>query len=402
MAKKSKYIQSDPRYGLVYDYDKINDVYNSLGCPQDVYNPTTAPIEDHQYIVLLSDRESGKTTNWLLYGIIMYQLYGTVIQYVRQTEDDIAPKNSHDLFSVILDYDYIQQITKGKYNGVTYKSRRWYLAKYGSDGTIEDTDPNHFMFMCSVQNQQKLKSSYNSPTGDLLIFDEFVNKYYYPDEFIDLCNLTKTIFRGRRSPKIIMLANTIDRHSPYYNELEIYDELQTMLIGEHQTIETPMGTRVYVEILGATQARKQKRNIINRLFYGFRNPKLAAITGTDWSMDYYQHIPKIDDEAGISVKTLTNQLYIYYNRKYIRLELVQHSELGLCCFVHWATRTYDDSIIFTIEDRLDPRYLYKFGSGTLKNLLGRLAKEKRIYFQSNDVGSFFESYWNRCVTEKDF
>ena len=397
MAKKSKYIGGDPRFGLVYDFDKINKIYNSLGCPPDVYNPTTAPIDAAQYLMLLSDRESGKTTNWLLYGMIMNQEYGTVIQYVRQTDDDIAPKNSSDLFSVILDYDYIEQITHGEYNSVKYRSRRWYFVHVDDTGNIDKEASEHFMFMCSIQSQQKLKSSYNAPTGDLLIFDEFVNKYYYPDEFIDLCNLTKTIFRGRRSPKIIMLANTIDKHSPYFNELEVYDDVQTLPIGSNKTITTDLGTTIYVELIGATVARQQKRSIINRLFYGFKNPKLASITGADWSMRCYQHIPKIDPDSDIEVKTISNCMYVYYNHKYVRLELVLHSELGLCCYVHWATRTYPDSIIFTIEERYDDRYQFRFGRGPAAKLIEKLIKEKRMYFQHNDVGSFFEAYYNRCT-----
>ena len=396
-TKKLKYIGGDPRYGLVYDFDKINKIYNSLGCPPDVYNPTTAPLDEAQYFVLMSERESGKTTNWILYGMIMNWEYGTTVQYVRQTEDDIAPKNSSDIFSTILDYDYIEKITHGEYNNVFYKSRRWYLCKVDDSGKITKLAEDHFMFMCSVQKQERLKSSYNAPTGDLLIFDEFVSKYYFPDEFIDLCNLTKTIFRGRRSPKIIMLANTIDRHSPYFNELEIYDEIQTLPIGEHQTIETPLGTRVYLELIGATKQRQQKRSIINRLFYGFHNPKLAAITGADWSMRNYQHIPRTDPDSDVTVTTLTNKIYIYYNRKYIRLEIVLHSELGLCMFVHWATKTYADSIICTTEERLDPRYHNKYGNGTLPRFIEKMLKENRVYYQTNDIGSFFESYYNFCT-----
>ncbi len=90
-------------------------------------------------------------------------------------------------------------------------------------------------------------------------------------------------------------------------------------------------------------------------------------------------------------------MYVYYNHKYVRLELVYHSELGLCCYAHWATRTYPDSIIFTIEERYDDRYQFRFGHGPATKLLEKLVKEKRMYFATNDVGSFFEAYYNRCT-----
>lgn len=388
--KNPKFIDGDPTKGIKYDYKKINKLYNSLECPDFVYNPTTVPIDKIQYAILMSDRMSGKTTNWLLYGLCMHWLYGTVIQYVRQSQDDIAPIASRNLFDVILEYKYIEKLTDGKYNSVYYKARRWYLARYNDQGEIEEVAEDNFMFMCAVLDQEKLKSSYNCPTGDLLIFDEFISKYYYPDEFIDLCNLTSTIFRFRHSPKVIMLANTIEKHSPYYNELMIYDDIQEMMIGDSKRITTPGGTNLYVELIGMSNKRAEKKSVISKLFYGFESPKLASITGVDWAMDEYQHIPKRDDS--VEQRTLINNLYVYYNNKYVRCDIVQRSDLGTCMFVHWATRTYPDSVILTVDHRTDGRFQYRFGEGKVYDIFIKLLKENKIYYTTNDVGNFFCSY----------
>lgn len=390
-----KYIQDNIEYGIQYDWKHIRKEYKKLNCPEDVYDPTLCPLETAKYFVGNSERNVGKTTNWLLLGMIMNRDYGTIIQYVRQTENMIMPKSLRDLFSTILKYKYIEKITDGQYNSVVYKSRRYYYALVDDAGKVIEQAAEHFMFCCDIEKEMDLKSSYNAPTGDLIIFDEFIGKYYYPNEFVHFCDLTKTIIRGRRSPIIAMLANTINPHSIYYNELEIYDDIQQMHIGQHKLITTEKGTKIYVELIGVTVEKKRKNTIINQLFYGFKNTMLGSITGDDWAVKCYQHIPEVPDDTDDDiqhVEVISRQVYIFHNSKLVRLDIVLHYTLGICVYCHWATRSYEDSIILTAADRQDSRYLYKLGTGDLERFLKQMKSENRFYYASNDVGSFVDSY----------
>ena len=390
-----KYINDTPEYGILYDFKKIRKEFSKLGIPPDVYDPTTAPLENAKYFVETSERNIGKTTNWLLLGMVMNELYGTTIQYVRQTENMIMPKSLKNLFAVILEFGYVEKITGGRYNTVVYKSRRYYYALADDTGNIVEQAPEHFMFCCCIEKAEDLKSAYNAPLGDLIILDEFIGKYYYPNEFVRFCDLVKTIIRGRRSPLIVMLANTINPHSMYYNELEIYDDIQQMAIGENRLITTSRGTKVYAEIIGTTIEKKRKNSIINQLFFGFKNPMLGSITGDNWAVKCYPHIPEIpdtDDSDERYIETVSRQLYIYYNNKYVRIDIVYHYQLGICAYLHWATRTYQDSIILTAAERQDARYRYKLGNGKLEKFIKKMFAENRVYYASNDVGSFVESY----------
>lgn len=383
-----EYINGREEYGLQYDWKLIANDFKKLKIPGEFYNPTKCPFNRCKYFINLSDRSAGKSTNWLLLGMCMYIRYGTQIQYIRQRADNIAPRNIKNLFSVILQYNYVSALTNGIYNTIVYKSKRWYLANVDDAGEIINTDKNHFMFMASIDRGEDLKSSYNAPFGDFILFDEFINSYYYPNEFVHFCDLVKSIIRDRRSPIIVMLANTIDRHSTYFRELEIYDRVQTMLQGDSAEITTAHGTKIYIEILGKSIRKKNKRDIINKLFFGFKNPELASITGEDWAMHNYQHIP--DDNE--NTELLLRNIYIYYNEKYIRLDIVEHEYLGLCIYVHWAFYTYDDSIILTCDDRYDSRFAAAWGTPKLRKFISNCIQDRRIYFASNDVGAFFESY----------
>lgn len=390
--EKVQYINNNPEYGIKYDWNKIRKEYKKLNCPADVYNPFSAPITQAKLFVLMSERNVGKTTNWLLVGMIMAWHYGTVIQYVRQTETMIMPKSTQDLFSTILRYEYVSAITEGEYDTIFYKSRRYYFAKSDDAGRIVDVAPDPFMFCCCVEKAMDLKSSHNAPTGDLILFDEFIGKYYYQNEFVRFCDLAKTIIRGRHSPIFVFAANTINPHSTYYNELEIYDVVQRLHTGEHDIVTTSKGTKIYVEIIGTTVEKKRKTSIVNQLFFGFKNPLLASITGEDsWAINNYQHIPEIQEDEE-QPEIVSRSLYIYHSNKYVRLDIVQHQTLGICIYAHWATKTHNDSIILTDEMRFDRRYQYLLGRGKVENFVKKCLYENRIYYATNDIGAFVENY----------
>lgn len=387
-----KYIKNNPEFGIEYKWKDIKAEMKKLNIPSDVHNPMYLPLDAAKFFVCCSERNIGKTTNWLLLGMVMNEMYGTIIQYIRQREDMIAPKSLKNLFDTILLYEYVEKVTKGRWNSVFYNSRRYYYCNVDEAGKIIEKAETHFMFVCSIEAAENLKSSYNAPLGDIIIFDEFVGRMYYPNEFVHFADLCKTIIRGRRSPIIAMLANTINPHSPYYNEMSIKDSFEKLNQGDNCIVTTGAGTRIYIEIVGATAEKKEKNSIINRLFFGFKNPLLGAITGeSTWSIKEYQHIPELDE--GEEVITISRQLYVFYNGKYVRLDIVLHPRLKECIYCHWANKTeYKDSVILTVEQRTDNRFKYRYGSGMIEKFLKRMLAENRIYYATNDVGCFLEAY----------
>lgn len=387
-----KYIDNNLQLGIAYDWDLIIKAYRALKCPDDVYDPIpalrTLSAETVKWYIGMSKRRIGKTTAFLLIGAIMFWHYGTRTYYIRQRDDMIAPKNSGKLFDTINQFGYIDKITDGLYNGVKYAAKQWFFVKRDEQGNIIDENPVPFCVMQSVQSAEDVKSVLNDPFGDWLIYDEFIGSNVYPNEFVDFFNLISTVKRLRRSATVILLANTIDMYHIYFKELCIADTVQKMRAGEKAIITTEIGTKVYVERIEQPAAAKRQDEIDKVLYYGFPNPKLSAITGDDWAVACYPHIP--DGEY----KTIYQKTYIKYSNKFVRLDIVDHETLGACCFAHWATYTYSDSLILTAEDRTDPRYIFKTGRGRLDMILRRLFNDNRVYYATNDVGVFVESYLN--------
>lgn len=373
------------------DFKKIRREYKKLHCPSDTYNPNTIPFETCKWSVIISDRSRGKTTNLLLYGLVMNKLYGTVIQYIRTHEENIVKKNSQDLFETVVHFRYVERITDGEYDTIMYDRRRWYYAKYDENGDIEKKSATPICMMLSVDKNQTYKSVYNAPLGDFILYDEFIEKYYYPNEFVNFVDLVKTICRDRTSPVIVLCANSIDKNSPYFKELEINREITDVHMGENKIITTELGTKIYFEILEPVKGELSKvRRTVNRLYYGFKNSKLSSITGDEtWAIDIHPHPP---DEF----TKLSNNHYIAYNDKLYQLELCITPDRMMFVNVHEGKATHDDSVIYTLDEIPDLRHRYKLGHSKLDRIIWDLYDKNRFTYVYNDIGDVVARYVSQC------
>lgn len=66
----------------------------------------------------------------------------------------------------------------------------------------------------------------------------------------------------------------------------------------------------------------------------------------------------------------------------------------MCVYCHRATRTYDDSKIFTMEQITDKRYIYKLGENEKHKRFWLLYTRGHFYFDTNETGDTIERYFN--------
>ena len=378
---------------IQYDFKKIRKEYSKLGVPQGLFDPCDTPLDAAKYFVICTERSSGKTTNTLLLGLICYKLYGSPVQYIRQREDMLAPKNAKALCDVIISAGYVPKLTDGKYNTMVYKARRWYYAKE-ENGEITETATEHCIQCLCLQNNDIYKSSYNAPNGDFILFDEFCAKRHLPDEFFLFCDLLSTIIRSRQNPIIWMLGNTLDRYEYYFDELEIADFMKYIQIGEHMEVKTAKGTPIYIEVFAPD--KREKKNLINKLFFGFRNSRLNAITGEDWLIVPYQHIDTEDkDEREI----IDRRHFIQYEEEYLCLEVVNSEKHGLHVIVHRATNIdFEDATIYTCDTMHDIRYRYRFGFGKVDRMIWTLYDRNKFFYATNACAALVSKFINKAQT----
>lgn len=383
---KIKFIENNQLFGIEYDWKLIIKEYKKLNIPKEVYTPTHKHFNRNAWFVDVSQRGTGKTTNYLLLGMIMNKLYGTILHYVRDLHNMITPKNMQDILSTIIRYNYIEKITDGKWHSAYYRSRRWYYCNRDNDGVIIEKSDIHFMYCCACDESATLKSSYQCDTADIIIFDEFISKYNYNGEFVDFVDLLSTLIRKRKSAKIFMLANTIDIENNMFYELTIADTIQSMEIGECVEVTTEKGTNIEIEIIGDKIQPQTKEH--NKLFFGFNNPKLASITGEGWATFNYPHIWSEEN-----IEYIYNGVYILHNGKYIRMDIVNTEKIGLCIFAHKATRTYEDSIIYTTEEITDKRFLeFSTDNKPITIFIKDMVRNRRVFYDNNTTGNLFSAF----------
>lgn len=406
---KIKYYNGNKQQGIIYDWTKVIKMYRSLKCPVGFFDPTGIPYNRSKYNIIYSARGGGKTINVQLFGMCLNALYGAKMVYIRSNALQIAPKNVSNMFNVIKEFGYIYQITDGRWNSCILDKRHWYYCNVDDNGLITERCADWFMFMASIEEAGNLKSGWNEPRADFIIFDEFipVDFSYLDDEFPRFCDLLSTICRQRLSCVITMLANNTDKESIYFHEFEIADRVKKMKLGDKfefdvvNNVNPGWKTPCYIEWFNPDMTVLQKtiRSTINGLFFAFNNPRLSAITNEGWQVKPRQHFPERSLQGSERVEEIISNLFILYHDHYVRLLIVMHPKLGVCCYVHNFDPKYlqDNSIILTLDDRYDNRYRYGLGIGNLRTMLTWLCKENRIYFHSNDVASFWESYLNECA-----
>lgn len=403
--EKIKFYDNKEEHGLIIDWPKVFKEYRRIikaaKVSEPIYDPSTAPVTESKYFMLLSERSSGKTTNWIIIGCILNKMYGTIIQYIRQNEDMVKPSVAGDIFRVLLEYNnscYIPLLTDGKYRGIYIHWKKAYFCNYDEKGKPCDIAPDNFLQFLSIDNNFDYKSGYNAPKGDLILFDEFVGKYYPPDEFIDFTDLTKTIIRKRKTPIIVMLANTINRNHQYFRELEVSKAVKALKVGQHTNETTEKGTKIYIELIGLKQSAIKQE--VNRLFYGFNNPKLNAITGGEiaWAFDPVPHIVNNDDDV------IINRLFrIDCQDELLQLDIVKTEDRGLIINCHECTKIHEDSVIFTLGEIRDTRHIYGIGKNNpYAALIWRLYEENKWYYDSNETGSLVKNYLKSYRQSKYF
>lgn len=394
MIEKITYIDGKKENGIAYDWNFLKKEFKKLKTPKDIATPFTIPnFYKNGWNIMLSERSIGKTTNWLLLGLLMNWNYKTQIIYLRDTDNEIKPSNLRKLFDVILQFKYIPKITCGRWNSCYYYGKNWRFCNIDEDGNIIEKSGDSFCICTDLLHAEILsKSSFNAPTGDLIIYDECIKSHMYnPNQFVDLLDFHKTIARFRKSVITVLLANTINPDADIFHEFDIYDTISEMEINENVQMETREGTKIGISLLGARNEIKKLNAVTNRLYYGFNNPKLNSIKGGEWAYVEYPHMTRdiifevIDNT--IRIKTLSNTL---------KVSICRSEKIGLFLFVTYATKKiYEDTIFFDANTDFTDIKTFSNLSNPVGKIISSLVSDNKILFSNNRVGRLFYNEYRK-------
>lgn len=402
MNKKIKYINNDYNLGIVIDWTMVMKELKKLIEPYvaDNYVPEP-PWNSANWFVDCSERSVGKTTQYLLIGMILNKYYGITVEYLRLHKDQIRPIHLRDLFSTIdnPDYEYVKKITDGKYNSILYDSKRFYYCNRDEKGNINKVDiaAECFCHVEATDNVDNIKSLYNNSKASYVILDEFINASGVNREmdFLNLCQVLSTYRRNRLDMKIVLLANTINPYNQLFKELCVSDDIRKLKLGEDKVVNTPLGTNVWIHLVAFDKKVTEKRLFNNLQYFGFKNPKLSSINGgQEWAIKNYPHLHPVDIYNNEERKLIYRDCYLRHYDKLLSLELWYSTTIGTYLYVHEMTTTPKLPMrIYTLDTPKNRIEKYGIGNGDkLDNMIFDKWKEKRIFFSSNNIGNLFENY----------
>jgi hypothetical protein len=185
---------------------------------------------------------------------------------------------------------------------------------------------------------------------------------YLQDEFATFANVISSVVRDREVNCIYMLANTVNKYSPYFEEMGL-DHVNEQ---EQGTIEIYSYNNekltVAVEYCAAATATKNIEH-----YYAFDNPQLDMIKNGNWEESNYKRLTKLDKCT--DGKTVIQKFLIRFNHKEIIGEIRQEG-INLILYFHWKGNSNynftDTDFIFTDEDCISPYHQNSFGGGTTR------------------------------------
>lgn len=412
---KSKYINDNVANGLNIDWKKVYKLYFGIikkivkdnNLQEESFYIPNPPMDNARYFFDMSERSVGKTSCYLLLGLIIYKMYGVKFEYIRMSKDGIMPKNAKDLFKVINKFNYIGELFDSKWNTVVSSPRCWYLANVDENGIVLEKDTQEVCHMHCLETKQvdSEKSVYNSDAV-LIIVDEFipVDGVTTEQQYINLMQLHSTIRRQRYDVKCVLLANTVNKYTHFFKEFMISEDVVKMKMGEEKIVKSARGVPVWVHLIKMTNEKISEQRIHNNLsFYGFGNPKLNSIIGgEEWETKNYPHISEYlqNDEKRAKMNGF---VYFCYQGKYLAWELWQAENLGVYAFVRpYYEQPKNDAIIYTLEVPKKRNEVFGIGSGNnLDRLIVNLLNNKRTFYAHNECGALFDAYFHELkLTQK--
>lgn len=387
LNKFSRYIDGKPIKGVKVDYNKVNAEFKKMlkacNAPIGLYDPTTLPLSDTYWNVLMSERSSSKTTQILLYSLVIYKLYKVKFCYVRKRKENITKSMYTKLFNVINDktYNYIGYITNGDYNHLKVTPTKDIYF------TTDDEKTDSFEpvgVLMDIEEYDRYCSAFNTTDHDIVILDEFSWGKYTQDEFVHFCQLIATLRRERKSLRIIMLSNTISPYNQYLQELGISTQLSKMKKGQHAVITTALGTRVYCELLDVAIHQTTEFSATALDYFGFDNEQLRSLYGGEWEIKGFQHLPHSETRE----LEKSNILLDYLGYKMRVCYFIDGVESGIFIERFNAMITGTDFIIVTTNPTYNSELLTMLVPRVLQQL-NDFNRAKRVYISDNETGLAF-------------
>lgn len=341
------------------------------------------------YRLIIGQRSNGKTYDAIKKVIREYFKTGIPSVYIRRFAEDIMPKNLTQLMTVHI--PLIEELSNGRYNNIVYRAGEFHLANINDEGKTIVKDPNPILFTAALNNWERSKGA-DRGVIKYFIFDEFMTRARYLDkEFTIFSNVHSTFVRNREGVITYMIANTVNKFCPYFEEMGLADNIEKMKQGQICIWEYN-DDRLTVAVEYCLESKKSE---FGSFYYAFNNPTLDMIRTGSWEEDSYPHL-----EKGMSINedNITAKFYVKFNHQVVIGKIISDDH-NLFIFFHKAQLDlkeldYND-IVFVSEPTTYTTWFHQFSDCNLGNLgpvINLLIKTGKVYYSTNAVGEIVRNF----------
>lgn len=348
-------------------------------------------VPEAKYYMIFGERSNGKTSAVLERILINWIEKGEQGVYLRRYDEEIKGSKGEQIYSSIADErGLVEKYTKGKYTSVTYYNRKFYLSKWDEklQRNVRQSEP--FCHAMAI-NQMEHHKGTGYPLVTTVCFDEFLSRRIYMiDEFVEFQNTISTIVRQRDNVTIYMLGNTVNKYSPYFDEMGLTD-ITEMKQGDirkyvYNNDEGDNKLVVAVEYSGSVDQKKK-----SDVYFAFNNPKLQMITSGEWELPMYPHAP-----FKIKQKNILDVFFIDFRDTILQGDIVLQDK-SLFIYIHKKTTPIKDDKKMIYSLSFNPRYNHAVSiiskpRNKMAVKIAELFRNDLVYYQNNSIGELVRNY----------
>lgn len=335
------------------------------------------------YNVIFGQRSNGKTFSVCEKGLRKYCEMGERMAYIRRFDEEITPKNIQSLFKP---HD-IKKLTNGAYDSTIYKNRSFYL--YNTK--TEETDAVSFCQTFALNTWERTKGADNG-YFTIILFDEFITRtIYLNNEFVVFCNLLSSLLRDRDGTSIYMIANTVSKYCPYFQEMGL-TKISDMKKGDIKVYSYgDSGLTVAVQYAD----EKGKTTRVQK-YFAFDNPQLQMITNGDWEFKNYPHL-----NIRTTNKNIRLRFFVNFNDEIIAGDLMVINSKAFILF-HPQTKdvNFNKYIVYQNTIDLNPLHCQNIAEGITDahKLIFSIIKTNSLFYSDNTTGETVRSWLQTQLT----
>ena len=368
------------------------------------------PKEEFYYYMIFGERSNGKTFSVQEYALREYLAGRGQLAYIRRWDSDWEDGNTEKVWEHFISNPYrgnvIEEISKGKWNSIFYRSSKWFLQKVATKetkidnrvlkiGDVIERDSSPFAYKFSMNLEEHYKGT-SYPKITTILFDEFITRGYYlrgGDEFPLFQSIISSIVRLENKARIFMLANSISTSCPYFREMGIRNvkamseegQIDIYTYGENKELKVAVERTPNMKKRGGG---KKKSNV----YFAFDNPRLKMITQGGWEIDIYPHLPM---DFSYTRKDVVYEYFIEFEEELFHAEMILKDDL--ITYIHRKTtpiREDNKNLVFSRSYNTKPNYIRRIQ--TTQNRLQKLIVSQfafeKVYYQDNEIGESVKHY----------